>query len=129
MPTTSPSSWQQCKLLLKKNRLLASRNKTMLWAEYLIMPLYVILWMNLIVWVFPDDRLSLADLEILVDELNTAVPSACTFFPQVAYFPQGDESARDHMGNLGVQVSERSIAERLISRNGCIHNGYIHYKH
>jgi len=79
----------------------------MLAAEYLIMPFYVAFWLLIIVLVFPDDRLTLAEVKEIEREISLQVPDSCTFMAQTAFFPNKDD-AKGYMAALGASCGGRS---------------------
>ena len=82
-----PSCWKQFLLLMWKNFQLQKRDLEFLSAEYLVMPLYLIFWVKIMMWVFPDDRPSLDELRDTEAELNRVLPSACYFAAKTAFVP------------------------------------------
>ena len=86
-PFKKPSCWQQYSFLIGKNIKLQKRDVESLMAEYWILPLYMIFWVKVMMWVFPDDRPTLEELRDTEAELNRVIPTACYFAAQTVFVP------------------------------------------
>jgi len=86
-PFKKPSCCQQYFFLMGKNLKLQKRDMESLMAEYFILPLYMIFWIKIMMWVFPDDRPSTEELRESEEELNKLIPSACYFAAQTVFVP------------------------------------------
>ena len=98
---SKPSTYAQFRMLFQKNWLLAKRSPIMTAAEYFFMPLYCVIWIRIIIWVFPDDRKSISELQDMEADLNKVLPSACTFLMQTAFVPSTAAVAISFMAKLG----------------------------
>ena len=65
--------------LLGKNFAIQRRKPALTAAEYLIVPLYLLITYWLMFAIFPDKRITAADLAATETALNAAIPSSCTF--------------------------------------------------
>ena len=97
-----PTTYEQFVMLFRKNYLLNKRSPVMMAAEYFIMPFYCIFWLRIVLWIFPDDRPTLPELKEMEDELNKALPNACTFIAQTAFVPSTSAIAQSLMTKLAV---------------------------
>ena len=59
-------------------------------AEYFVVVAYLLFYYKLIYAIFPDNRLSAAEVVQMEKDLNTAIPSSCTFLAldRVAFVPK-----------------------------------------
>ncbi len=101
-PHAGRSCAAQTRSLLAKNWAIQKRKPTLTAAEYFVVVCYMLFYYKLLYVIFPDDRLSAAEVADLARDLDQAIPSACSYLALggVAFVGEDDTRNAALAGNL-----------------------------